>query len=218
MAKKLDQQVCAYCQAEAGVGRAYCHSCGAAYHPDCWEENGGCAVPGCDAGPDGSVAATSVTSVIPVPRPVPTQVWAPGPSPLANNSWEAHAAAPVRPRRRSSALVIGLAVFAVLAAGAIGFFVGRPLGYRHGYSTGNSVGYTTGQQAGYASGQADGYATGKTEGYASGYSDGQTTGYSTGFTAGCESLFTRLGTTRLVDYYAWYFSNSTTSYVSSYGC
>jgi predicted RNA-binding Zn-ribbon protein involved in translation (DUF1610 family) len=41
--------VCAICQTPIAPGeeRGECPDCHAPYHPDCWEENGGCAIYGC---------------------------------------------------------------------------------------------------------------------------------------------------------------------------
>jgi hypothetical protein len=45
--------VCAICLSAIGTAddRAVCPACGAAYHSDCWQENGGCAVYGCSQAP-----------------------------------------------------------------------------------------------------------------------------------------------------------------------
>jgi predicted amidophosphoribosyltransferase len=44
---------CAVCQSmiAAGESTAACPACGAPYHPECWEYNGGCGVYGCHAAP-----------------------------------------------------------------------------------------------------------------------------------------------------------------------
>ena len=49
----IDAAVCAYCQTEMDrVTAARCPDCDAVHHQDCWQDNGGCAVLGCAAGPD----------------------------------------------------------------------------------------------------------------------------------------------------------------------
>ena len=45
--------MCAYCHTSLGTDPApRCPLCAAAHHEDCWDENVGCAVLGCAAGPD----------------------------------------------------------------------------------------------------------------------------------------------------------------------
>jgi hypothetical protein len=48
-----DQALCAICQTPiaAGDSRAACPACNAGYHEECWNENGGCAIYGCDRVP-----------------------------------------------------------------------------------------------------------------------------------------------------------------------
>ena len=45
--------LCPYCQSslESGLALIACPECGATHHPDCYRENGGCAVPGCAGRP-----------------------------------------------------------------------------------------------------------------------------------------------------------------------
>jgi hypothetical protein len=47
------ENVCAICQTaiQASEARSTCPACNAAYHADCWQENGGCAVYGCEQVP-----------------------------------------------------------------------------------------------------------------------------------------------------------------------
>jgi hypothetical protein len=53
-----DVAVCAYCQTAMNrPTAARCPDCGAVHHQDCWQDNGGCAVLGCAAGPDGTPPA-----------------------------------------------------------------------------------------------------------------------------------------------------------------
>src|SRR4051812_34837733 len=50
----IEVAVCAYCQTEMDRATApRCPDCDAVHHQDCWQDNGGCAVLGCVAGPDG---------------------------------------------------------------------------------------------------------------------------------------------------------------------
>ena len=48
-----DESICAICQCPIGAGdqRTSCPDCHAAYHADCWQDNGGCAVYGCSQVP-----------------------------------------------------------------------------------------------------------------------------------------------------------------------
>jgi predicted RNA-binding Zn-ribbon protein involved in translation (DUF1610 family) len=47
------EPLCPYCQSTLAEGdaRTPCPECGAHYHPECWEENGGCSVYGCKQTP-----------------------------------------------------------------------------------------------------------------------------------------------------------------------
>jgi hypothetical protein len=38
---------CPYCHTPVGAHGRACERCDSAHHPDCWQENAGCAVPGC---------------------------------------------------------------------------------------------------------------------------------------------------------------------------
>ena len=60
--------ICAICQSpvQPGEQQVACGSCGAPYHSDCWEENGGCGVYGCPEVPE----TDSRTSI-----EIPTSYW-----------------------------------------------------------------------------------------------------------------------------------------------
>ncbi len=53
---------CPYCQTPMGAGEpaAACGDCGITHHQECWAENQGCAVPGCESAPDPLAATTTV--------------------------------------------------------------------------------------------------------------------------------------------------------------
>jgi uncharacterized membrane protein len=53
MAPEAVGQTCTICQTSIASGEAvtFCRQCKLAYHADCWQENGGCAVYGCDQAP-----------------------------------------------------------------------------------------------------------------------------------------------------------------------
>lgn len=55
---------CSYCQTSMGEGEAAtaCPSCGATHHEDCWGENGGCSVYGCQQTP-----ATDARTALEIP-------------------------------------------------------------------------------------------------------------------------------------------------------
>lgn len=55
---------CPYCQTAlvAGEASATCGDCTACHHEDCWTENVGCAVPGCESAPDPLAAATTAAA------------------------------------------------------------------------------------------------------------------------------------------------------------
>jgi len=57
--------VCSYCQSPIADtdSRAVCPECGAGYHAECWQENGGCAVYGCRQTP---VTAARTAMEVPV--------------------------------------------------------------------------------------------------------------------------------------------------------
>jgi Prokaryotic RING finger family 1 len=98
---------CPYCHfaIKEGARSVPCNRCGTFHHAECWQENGGCAVPGC--------AAVSA----PIAAPPPT--WSPPPPP-----------APMPARTRSTAwraIVVGAAVaVALLGAGAALLLLRQP--------------------------------------------------------------------------------------------
>lgn len=82
---------CPYCRIdiEDAESRKACTGCPASYHPDCWDESGGCAVVGCAANPATPVAPSPVGAFPPggmAPPPLPPpppagSTWAPPPPP-----------------------------------------------------------------------------------------------------------------------------------------
>lgn len=64
MSEPVRATLCAICQCPLGAEepRCDCPACGAGYHADCWEENGGCAVYGCS-----EVPATEHRAAIEIP-------------------------------------------------------------------------------------------------------------------------------------------------------
>lgn len=74
---------CPYCRSALGERERLteCPACRATYHGDCWDENGGCAVPLCEAGPKANESPTEAeapTEAVPV-RPPPPPPPAPRP-------------------------------------------------------------------------------------------------------------------------------------------
>lgn len=70
-------RICPYCRSPLGEDEQVteCPACSATHHADCWAENGGCAVPLCEGGPEETAeleAPTEVTSVAAPPLPAPT--------------------------------------------------------------------------------------------------------------------------------------------------
>lgn len=78
--------------------------------------------------------------------------------------------------------------------------------------------FTTGEDQGYARGEQAGYSRGESDGYSQGVDDGREQGYGMGYRAGCNSVFDRLRTTRVVDYWDWYFEIGYPSYLPKYRC
>jgi Prokaryotic RING finger family 1 len=66
--------ICPYCRSpvDSGDDAKECPSCGAAHHADCWTENDGCAVVGCEAGP--AVKNASEIVLPPIEEPNTTVV------------------------------------------------------------------------------------------------------------------------------------------------
>jgi len=57
---------CPYCQSSGDLDDAVrCAGCGAIGHPDCWQEYGGCAVPGCAQAPATPAPAAPVVTPAP---------------------------------------------------------------------------------------------------------------------------------------------------------
>jgi hypothetical protein len=64
----------------------------------------------------------------------------------------------------------------------------------------------------------DGYQTGRDDGYETGLEDGYYEGYFDGFKEGCLSLFENLGTSRVGDWWDYYYSPSYASYYERAAC
>ena len=70
---------CPYCQSHSDLDDPVrCPGCGAIGHRDCWQENGGCAVPGC---PQAAMAASP-----PLPPSSPPG-WLPDPQGSGRQRW-----------------------------------------------------------------------------------------------------------------------------------
>ena len=68
--------LCPYCQTPLGAAETLvaCPQCQATHHPDCYRENGGCAVPGCTGRPSTTPRAPQVTEPISARQSMPTRV------------------------------------------------------------------------------------------------------------------------------------------------
>src|SRR4051794_6323308 len=83
---------CPYCRfaLKEGEGAAWCPTCNASHHADCWTDNGGCAVMGCLSGPGAGKAAPPVaepTIGAQMPAPGEAPPMPPAPSPAGNRRW-----------------------------------------------------------------------------------------------------------------------------------
>lgn len=110
-------RACPYCRfpLKEGVPVVTCGSCSSVHHSECWEENGGCAVTGCVAGPQPQ------TRVLQRPMPPPSAPPPrPGPAPSGAPPPPFHPPPPPSAGRTgmSAALTVALAtVVVVLGAG-----------------------------------------------------------------------------------------------------
>jgi hypothetical protein len=109
-------RACPYCRfpLKEGTQTARCRACGAIHHAECWDENLGCAVVGCAAGPmaEASGRAPGAPAGTASPPPAPFQApWPPAPS-----------------RRRSGLWMVTTLVLLALVAGggAVAYVMQRP--------------------------------------------------------------------------------------------
>lgn len=114
---------CPYCRfpLKPGAALAACAACDAAHHDDCWAENGGCAVVGCQNGPQAGPAAATEQ----VTAGGTTASWSPAtaaaPSVIATSE---AGAGPQPPRRGIGGLVAAaIVVLALVIAGSAAAFV-----------------------------------------------------------------------------------------------
>lgn len=71
---------CPYCQSRGGLDDAVrCPGCGAICHRDCWQDYGGCAVPGCSQAP--ATPAPAAPALTPPPG------WFPDPAGSGRLRW-----------------------------------------------------------------------------------------------------------------------------------
>lgn len=142
MAARTGGRTCPYCRSTLGQGEQVteCPACDATHHADCWTENGGCAVPLCEGGPeDGAAPAQAAggpgeseapTAIVPADPPPPAApapppplpaVAAPPPAPPPGPAAGAKAPPPPpgdpRPRSRGVGFLPMLAAVIILLGG-----------------------------------------------------------------------------------------------------
>lgn len=110
---------CPYCRfpLKEGTDVTVCPSCASPHHADCWNDNAGCAIIGCTAGPN--IAAHAPTTEPPTRRaqvpPAPVQ---PQPTPPPS--------LPPRPRDHArSAVLVGALVCVAVLGGALAYAIGK---------------------------------------------------------------------------------------------
>src|SRR4051794_25373457 len=98
-------RVCPFCRfrLKSGAEVMPCRSCSALHHTECWEENRGCAVMGCQSAPRATTGACPAAP----PAAAPVAPAPPAPTPPA----------PPSPPRTSAFLAVALVLLAVAIGG-----------------------------------------------------------------------------------------------------
>ena len=222
---------CSYCHSEASQ-KFKCSECKAIFHEDCYEENGGCSILGCNGSAEEKTKESKTKESKTKESKTKQSKTDIKEKKVVSKSGE----------KSNKVLIfvmiitfLPLGYFAsfnnwlypylpavykeedVIKANKEGYNKGEEAGYTEGYNkgeaAGRSVGYDSGYDVGYDVGWDTGYDVGWDTGYDSGWSGGRTYGYNIGVTAGCESVFTTLGYTRVVGYsYSFWSGSSYGSY------
>ena len=181
MAKELVN--CSYCHSEVSA-EFKCTECKAVFHKDCFEENGGCSILGCEGFSEDKPPETT--------------------APKKNNtvtSKEDHKQVSTSKKKKSSASLVITLIFILLPLGYAASYYNLlypllPAVYKEsdilkantdGYNNGNTDGYEDGFKKGELEGFEDGFAKGELSGYEEGYDKGENVGIKQGFDSGYDS-------------------------------
>ena len=107
--------LCPYCQTPLGAGSPVkpCPVCDATHHPECFEENGGCAIPACAGGPEESARPPLIVEPVSVAS---SQVTSQADGSLPRVNWPEGVPVPLDPGRGSSSDSAGLLIAAAIVA------------------------------------------------------------------------------------------------------
>jgi len=198
---------CPYCGSVIESDPVDCPSCGTTYHFDCAAEAGGCIEAGC--------SASVLSNTTPPPPPPPPRPYAAKPD-FGSDAIASHAVQNSSASKSTSKLFkVGIPIAALLVGLIIGTlatksnFASAVVGESYSKSDVFDA-REEGYKAGHESGKDTGYSSGRSAGYSAGLSEGKS--------AGCKSVFTSLGTTRVVDYYDWLLDLRSPTYLASYQC
>ncbi|MEA2410706.1 MAG: Prokaryotic finger family 1, partial [Thermoleophilaceae bacterium] len=121
-------RACPYCRfpLKEGIAVCECASCHAVHHDDCWGDNGGCAIVGCDGGDGESATTVAPVAISPPPprRPGPIAI-SPDPEPSethplpkVGSAQRVAVAAPPAGARKRPWLIAAVFMLALAVAGA----------------------------------------------------------------------------------------------------
>lgn len=149
-------RVCPYCRLTISLGTSVvdCPACRAVHHGDCWVDNGGCALLGCPAAPNGATPSASTRPLPPVGVRSPLVVsadWDPQPPPALHLPAPADASQPVtsttvpgrHPRRALAIAVLAVAVAVAALAVALVLHKGASTADKSQGTNRNRSGLTT---------------------------------------------------------------------------
>lgn len=113
--------LCPYCQTPLGAGSPVkpCPVCDATHHPECFEENGGCAVPACAGGPEETARPPLIVEPV---SSASSEVSGQADGSLPRVNWPEGVPVPLDPNRRSRstdqawlvAVVVAVVVIAII--------------------------------------------------------------------------------------------------------
>ena len=190
---------CSYCHSDVEK-KFECKVCKAVFHEECYEENGGCSILGCEASVDEEVKKNSSTDN----------------TKDSNKKKSISNKEKVKPKdknRKNNKVLISMLIITLIPAGYAaayfnvmypllpalytgedvvkafddGILEGEETGFNEGYSSGEQAGYSQGYIEGEDDGYKDGYKKGDSAGYSRGYDSGDRVGYSRGYEDGEDS-------------------------------
>jgi len=206
---------CSYCHSEASQ-KFKCSECKAIFHEDCYEENGGCSILGCNGSAEEKTKESKTKESKTKESKTKQSKTKESKTKQSKTDIKEKKVVSKSGEKSNKVLIfvmiitfLPLGYFAsfnnwlypylpavykeedVIKANKEGYNKGEEAGYTEGYNKGEEAGYTEGynkgEEAGYTEGYNKGEAAGRSVGYDSGYDVGYDVGWDTGYDVGWDT-------------------------------